>query len=455
MRCDLELDLTRRRARRRPVPGLAERAGAAGRGVARAEGTWLAFDHAAVERGAARPRLGRIWTDREPAGDLEPFNLLHRNQMMENEPPEHTRLRRLVAAAFNRGHVERLRPRVRELAAELLDEVDPAGFDLVARLRRAAAGAGHRRAARRAGRRTPTSCAPGRRRSCGCTSRRPPTRSSTRRCAPRPTSPPCARAGRASGGRRRATTWSPTWSRPTRLDRATRSSPPSCCCSTPATRRRSTSSATGSSRCCAPRPDAGRASRCRVDCVEEMLRFDSALQLFERTATAPRRGRRRARSSRARRSPRCSASANRDPAVFERRRRVRRRPRPQPARRASGSGCTSASAAPLARMELAESLRHLLDTLPGADARGGARVARHVRAARLRTCPSRCQPLSTTETGGATMAETHDAVEVIIAKRDGGELSDSRSTGWSTPTRAAWSPTSRCRRWRWRSCSTA
>ena len=76
-------------------------------------------------------RLGRLWTDREPASYLEPFNLLHRNQMMENEPPEHTRLRRPVAAAFNRGHVERLRPRVQAIAATLLDAVDPAGFDVV------------------------------------------------------------------------------------------------------------------------------------------------------------------------------------------------------------------------------------------------------------------------------------------------------------------------------------
>jgi unspecific monooxygenase len=51
--------------------------------------------------------------------------------MMEHEPPEHTRLRRPVAAAFNRGHVERLRPRVRALAAELLGAVDPASFDAV------------------------------------------------------------------------------------------------------------------------------------------------------------------------------------------------------------------------------------------------------------------------------------------------------------------------------------
>jgi unspecific monooxygenase len=51
--------------------------------------------------------------------------------MMEHEPPEHTRLRRPVAASFSRGHVERLRPRVRALAAGLLAEVDPDGFDAV------------------------------------------------------------------------------------------------------------------------------------------------------------------------------------------------------------------------------------------------------------------------------------------------------------------------------------
>jgi cytochrome P450 len=94
-------------------------------------GRFLTFSHAAASTVLRDRRLGRIWRDREPTAYLEPFNLLHRNQMMENEPPDHTRLRRLVAAAFARGHVERLRPRVRELAAELLDEVDPAGFDVI------------------------------------------------------------------------------------------------------------------------------------------------------------------------------------------------------------------------------------------------------------------------------------------------------------------------------------
>jgi len=93
---------------------------------------WLATTHAAVTAVLRERALGRIWTDREPAQRFEPFNTLHRNQMMENEPPVHTRLRRLVASAFARGHVERMRPRVHRLATELLDAVDPAGFDLIA-----------------------------------------------------------------------------------------------------------------------------------------------------------------------------------------------------------------------------------------------------------------------------------------------------------------------------------
>ena len=95
-----------------------------------ATGTWLAASHAAADAVLRDRRLGRFWADREPAEVWEPFNLLHRNQMMENEPPDHTRLRSLVAKAFGRGHVERLRPAVAAEAARL---VEAAGdeFDLL------------------------------------------------------------------------------------------------------------------------------------------------------------------------------------------------------------------------------------------------------------------------------------------------------------------------------------
>lgn len=64
-----------------------------------------------------------MWSDWQPADQMEPFNALHRDQMMETEPPRHTQLRRLVAGAFARGHVERMRPRVTELAATMADEL--------------------------------------------------------------------------------------------------------------------------------------------------------------------------------------------------------------------------------------------------------------------------------------------------------------------------------------------
>ncbi|WP_448641957.1 cytochrome P450 [Geodermatophilus sp. URMC 63] len=84
-------------------------------------GLWLAFTHAESNAVLRDRRLGRIWRDREPAERFDAFNLVHRNALLEMEPPDHTRLRRLVSAAFARGHVERLRPWVEDYARELAD----------------------------------------------------------------------------------------------------------------------------------------------------------------------------------------------------------------------------------------------------------------------------------------------------------------------------------------------
>lgn len=125
------LDLTAAEVVADPYPFFAEERLRGGIAWHPQSGSYLTFDHATASAVLRNRRLGRIWTDREPTARFEPFNLLHRHQMMENEPPVHTRLRRLVVGAFNRGHVERLRPRVRELAADLLDRVDPTGFDVI------------------------------------------------------------------------------------------------------------------------------------------------------------------------------------------------------------------------------------------------------------------------------------------------------------------------------------
>jgi cytochrome P450 len=90
-------------------------------------GMWLAFGHAEANAVLRSRSLGRIWTPRWPEQPMPGFELIHRHSMLENEPPTHTRLRRLVAAAFARGHVERLRPRVAALAEGLADQVAESG----------------------------------------------------------------------------------------------------------------------------------------------------------------------------------------------------------------------------------------------------------------------------------------------------------------------------------------
>jgi len=92
---------------------------------------WIVVGHEACSAVLRDRRFGRLWRDKEPVERFEPFNLLHRNQMMENEPPDHGRLRRKVSAAFARGHIERMRPRIAVLGGELLGQADPDGFDVL------------------------------------------------------------------------------------------------------------------------------------------------------------------------------------------------------------------------------------------------------------------------------------------------------------------------------------
>lgn len=100
-------------------------------------GMHLAFrfdDANAVLRSKA---LGRIWKDKEPDDLWHTFNWLHSDSILESEPPKHTRLRSLVAKAFVRGQIERLRPAVQRIADELLDaaiakQQREGSFDLIA-----------------------------------------------------------------------------------------------------------------------------------------------------------------------------------------------------------------------------------------------------------------------------------------------------------------------------------
>ncbi|ATY15886.1 cytochrome P450 [Amycolatopsis sp. AA4] len=84
-------------------------------------GIAITVSHAASAAVLRHRGLGRIWTDAQPLERFASFNLLHRNSLLENEPPAHTRLRRVIAGEFGRGHVQRLRPMVAELAESMVD----------------------------------------------------------------------------------------------------------------------------------------------------------------------------------------------------------------------------------------------------------------------------------------------------------------------------------------------
>ena len=80
--------------------------------------------------------LGRIFKPK--AGDQwETFNWLHADSILDSEPPKHTRLRSLVMKAFNPKKIESMRPDVERITAQLLKEVQrklerEGQFDLIA-----------------------------------------------------------------------------------------------------------------------------------------------------------------------------------------------------------------------------------------------------------------------------------------------------------------------------------
>ena len=81
--------------------------------------------------------LGRIFVDKVPEFEWETFNWLHSDSILDSEPPKHTRLRALVAKAFNRQKIEGMRPAIERITTQLLEQIDikvksGVSFDLIA-----------------------------------------------------------------------------------------------------------------------------------------------------------------------------------------------------------------------------------------------------------------------------------------------------------------------------------
>ena len=78
--------------------------------------------------------LGRIFKPKEPESEWETFNWLHADSILDSEPPKHTRLRALVSKAFNKNVIESQREIIEKIVAELIDGIKTknGNFDLIA-----------------------------------------------------------------------------------------------------------------------------------------------------------------------------------------------------------------------------------------------------------------------------------------------------------------------------------
>ncbi|WUD74526.1 cytochrome P450 [Streptomyces sp. NBC_00510] len=103
---------------------------------------WLIPHFADVSALLRDRRLGRTYLHRftheefgrtAPPPEHEPFTTLNGNGLLDLEAPDHTRIRRLVSKAFTPRTVERLTPTVQRLAGELVERlVAEGGGDLIA-----------------------------------------------------------------------------------------------------------------------------------------------------------------------------------------------------------------------------------------------------------------------------------------------------------------------------------
>ncbi|MGO4459542.1 cytochrome P450 [Streptomyces sp. M-16] len=84
---------------------------------------WLVLGHEAGRAAFTDPRLSRDWRRSGDIGKIINTEQDHPAlaHMLMADPPDHTRLRRLVASAFTPRRIETLAPRVRQIADELLD----------------------------------------------------------------------------------------------------------------------------------------------------------------------------------------------------------------------------------------------------------------------------------------------------------------------------------------------
>lgn len=97
---------------------------------------WLVVTHAAAREALTHPALGNhpapAIATLEAAGYVTHHDDVNGGHMLASDPPNHTRLRRLLAGAFTTKRVRELRQRIEGIANSLIDSWPPSGeVDLV------------------------------------------------------------------------------------------------------------------------------------------------------------------------------------------------------------------------------------------------------------------------------------------------------------------------------------
>ena len=87
-------------------------------------GQFLAATHRDANDVLRARTLQRVYSPKEPVDDWATFNYLHSDSLLDSEPPKHTRLRSLVMKAFNPKTIEDLRPAVSAIVNDLLNGLE-------------------------------------------------------------------------------------------------------------------------------------------------------------------------------------------------------------------------------------------------------------------------------------------------------------------------------------------
>nr|WP_185805077.1 cytochrome P450 [Pontibrevibacter nitratireducens] len=108
----------------------------------RAAGPLVVWDELSMPVAAGHAEVNALLRDRrfgrenpfpvEPEPHVAPFYEIDRLSLLDREPPEHTRLRRLITRAFTPRTVEAMTPDIHSLSNSLLDDLEP-GDDLLAK----------------------------------------------------------------------------------------------------------------------------------------------------------------------------------------------------------------------------------------------------------------------------------------------------------------------------------